>query len=124
VARFEVLVERVLDAQRVLAQLRASKPPRAGSGLLLEERTCRSTVLGRRDDLYELRFETGEEVRAVLERKRPYAVAAVHRAQPMPKRIVSATRRCMPAIRAPWPRPPPGCISMPYCWNDCAPRVC
>jgi len=66
--KVEVLVERVLDAQRVLAQLRASKPPRAGSGLLLEG-DVPVTVLGRHDDLYELRFETGEEVRAVLERK-------------------------------------------------------
>ncbi len=66
--KVEVLVERVLDTQRVLAQLRASKPPRAGSGLLLEG-DVRVTVLGRHDDLYELRFESGEDVRAVLERK-------------------------------------------------------
>ncbi len=66
--KIEVLVERVLDAQRVLAQLRASKPPRTGSGLLLEE-DVQVTVLDRHDDLYELRFETDEDVRAILERK-------------------------------------------------------
>ncbi len=65
--KVEVLVERVLDTRRVLAQLRASKPPRAGSGLMLEG-DVPVTVLGRRDDLYELRFETGDDVRAVLER--------------------------------------------------------
>lgn len=66
--KVEVLVERVLDDQRVLAQLRASKAPRAGSQLTLEEEV-RVTVLGRHDDLYEVRIEGGEAAHAVLARK-------------------------------------------------------
>ena len=33
--RVEILLERAIDARRVLAQLRASKPPRPGSGITL-----------------------------------------------------------------------------------------
>ncbi len=64
--RVEVLVERLLDDHRVLAHIRASRAPRPGIGLLLEN-TVSATVLARRDDLFELRFDTAEPVLAVLE---------------------------------------------------------
>jgi len=53
----EVLVERVLDERRALAQVRASKPPRAGRGLLLRG-GLEVEVLGRSDEFFELRFPT------------------------------------------------------------------
>ena len=65
--RIEVLVERVLDAQRLLAQVRASKPPRPGSSLLLEQ-TLPFTVIARHDDLYELHSADSTPVSALLER--------------------------------------------------------
>jgi S-adenosylmethionine:tRNA ribosyltransferase-isomerase len=52
----EVLVERVLDDRRALAHIRASKPPRAGGGLRLED-TLTVRVVGRQADLFELAYE-------------------------------------------------------------------
>ena len=57
----EVLVERVLDAHRALAHVRASKSPKAGGRLRLSG-GVEAEVLGRSDDLYELRFEGGPTV--------------------------------------------------------------
>ena len=54
----EVLVERVLDAHRALAQVRASKTPRTGSALLLGK-GVRAEVMGRHGEFFELRFEEG-----------------------------------------------------------------
>ncbi|HET6265497.1 MAG TPA: tRNA preQ1(34) S-adenosylmethionine ribosyltransferase-isomerase QueA [Usitatibacter sp.] len=54
----EVLVERVLDARRALAQVRASKPPKPGRTLLLGRGTV-AEVLGRQEEFYELRFDEG-----------------------------------------------------------------
>ena len=51
----EVLVERVLDHERALAQVRASKPPKAGGWMLLAG-LIEAQVLGRHGDLFELRF--------------------------------------------------------------------
>jgi S-adenosylmethionine:tRNA ribosyltransferase-isomerase len=59
----EVLIERVLDAHRALAQVRASKPPKAGRFLVLGA-GARAEVLGRRGEFFELRF--GEGVLDVL----------------------------------------------------------
>lgn len=63
----EVLVERVLDHERVLAQVRASKAPRAGSKLLLAQGAI-AEVLGRKDEFFELRFIECTDVFALLER--------------------------------------------------------
>jgi S-adenosylmethionine:tRNA ribosyltransferase-isomerase len=63
----EVLVERVLDHERVLAQVRASKAPRAGSRLLLAESTV-AEVLGRAGEFFELRFLDCIDVLTLLER--------------------------------------------------------
>ncbi|MEK6747859.1 MAG: tRNA preQ1(34) S-adenosylmethionine ribosyltransferase-isomerase QueA [Pseudomonadota bacterium] len=53
--RVEVLVERILDTQHVLAQMRASKPARPGRKLRLEDQLD-VTVVERRDGFFVLRF--------------------------------------------------------------------
>lgn len=50
--RIEILLDRILDAHHVLAHVRASKTPRAGSYLLINQ--FKLLVLAKRDDLYEL----------------------------------------------------------------------
>ena len=67
--RIEVLVERVLDHERVLAQVRASKSPRAGTRLLFAEDAA-AEVLGRQGEFFELRFVDCDDVLALLERAR------------------------------------------------------
>lgn len=64
--KVEVLVERVLDTQRVLAHVRASRAPKPGAQLLLEGGISAS-VLGREANLFELLFEGDEPVLALLE---------------------------------------------------------
>lgn len=63
--RVEVLVERLLDGHCVLAHVRASKSPSAGTGLLLED-AVEARVEGRDGDLFQLRFL--EPVLEALER--------------------------------------------------------
>jgi len=65
--RIEVLVERVLDAHRALAQVRASKPPKPGRRLDLEGGVT-AHVVGRQDEFYELEFESPQSVIELLER--------------------------------------------------------
>ncbi|MDP3036964.1 MAG: tRNA preQ1(34) S-adenosylmethionine ribosyltransferase-isomerase QueA [Rhodocyclaceae bacterium] len=60
----EVLVERMTAEDEVLAQVRASKPPRAGSWLRLEN-TFDAEVLGREGEFYHLRFHANEPGNAV-----------------------------------------------------------
>lgn len=64
--RVEVLVERILDNGIVLAQMRASKPTRSGSRILLEG-VISVVVTGRENDLYRLQFPAGMDVRTALE---------------------------------------------------------
>ena len=64
--QIEVLVERLLDARHVLAQVRASHAPQPGSQLLLAGRLP-VTVLGREGEFFHLRFDSEEEVSALLE---------------------------------------------------------
>ncbi len=54
--KVEMLVERVIDARRVLAHLRASRSPGVGSRLLIDDRV-EALVCGRCDDLFELELE-------------------------------------------------------------------
>lgn len=63
--RLEILVERLLDEQRVLAHVRASKSPRPGS-LIHVDGGGTAEMLARHDALFELRFD--EPVLALLER--------------------------------------------------------
>ena len=65
--RIELLVERLLDAHRALVHLRASKPPKPGSVLVLEG-GCPVTVLDRHEDLFEIRAESEQPLLALLER--------------------------------------------------------
>ncbi|MBC7656810.1 MAG: tRNA preQ1(34) S-adenosylmethionine ribosyltransferase-isomerase QueA [Frankiaceae bacterium] len=65
--RVEILLERVTGSHEARAQIRASKPPKANSLIVLDEGT-RVTVLGRDDSFYCLRFETGEALDVVLKR--------------------------------------------------------
>ncbi len=51
--RVEILVERLLEADRVLAHVRASKSPKAGSWIDIDG-GARARVVGRRDALFEL----------------------------------------------------------------------
>ena len=67
----EVLVERLLDGRRVLAQLRASKAPKPGSAILLLDdegrEAARVRVLGRHQDMFELEFPDDRPPLAVME---------------------------------------------------------
>ena len=65
--KVEVLIERVLDRSRALAQVRTSKTPRAGSRLLLAQGAV-AQVLGRAGEFFELNFLDCEDVFALLER--------------------------------------------------------
>ena len=65
--RIEVLVERILDTHRVLAQLRASKPPKPGQKLTLEGNVI-MTVQQREGEFYVLAFELDTPVTEILER--------------------------------------------------------
>jgi S-adenosylmethionine:tRNA ribosyltransferase-isomerase len=60
----EVLVERVSGDDEVLAQVRASKSPKPGSRLLLEE-AFEAEVLGREGEFYRLRFHAEAPTDAV-----------------------------------------------------------
>jgi len=55
----EVLVERMTAEDEVLAQVRASKPPKPGSWLRLED-AFDAEVLGRDSEFYRLRFHANE----------------------------------------------------------------
>ena len=54
--KIEVLIERVVEDNLALAQVRASKSPKPGSVLLLADGTVPVVVEGRRDFLFVLRF--------------------------------------------------------------------
>ena len=56
--KIEVLIERVVDDNLALAQVRASKSPKPGSLLLLADGAVPVVVEGRRDFLFVLRFPT------------------------------------------------------------------
>lgn len=65
--KVEVLLERILSEQEALAHVRASKPPRPGTRLLLEG-ALPAEMLGRRDELFHLRFDAADGLLAALER--------------------------------------------------------
>jgi S-adenosylmethionine:tRNA ribosyltransferase-isomerase len=78
--RIEVLVERVLAPDRALAQVRASKSPRAGSRLVLGGGAA-ATVLCRQGEFFELRFEACADIYTLLEQ---------HGSVPLPPYIAHA----------------------------------
>jgi S-adenosylmethionine:tRNA ribosyltransferase-isomerase len=63
--KLEILLERLLDSRRVLAHVRASKSPKAGSLIRLEG-GGEAQMLARHDGLFELAFS--EDVLPLLER--------------------------------------------------------
>src|SRR3990167_1384331 len=56
----EILVERVLNSERVLAQLRVSKPPRPGDFLQFPN-DVELEVMGRVRNFYELKYSGGDK---------------------------------------------------------------
>jgi S-adenosylmethionine:tRNA ribosyltransferase-isomerase len=64
--RIEVLIERVLNEHQVLGHLRASKSPGAGGRLILDG-GVEVEVLGRRDELFELKFLDPRPVFEILD---------------------------------------------------------
>jgi S-adenosylmethionine:tRNA ribosyltransferase-isomerase len=65
--RIEVMIERVLDQTRALAQVKASKTPKAGARLRLDG-GVEAEVLGRQGEFFELRFDIAEPLLDVLNR--------------------------------------------------------
>lgn len=65
--KVEVLVERLLNEQRFLAHIRASKAPKVGTELLLEQE-ARVRMVARHDSLFELEYLATEPVLSMLER--------------------------------------------------------
>jgi len=63
----EVLIERLVDEHRVLAQVRASKPPKTGQRIVLEGGVA-VRVSARREDFFELHFMSALPVMQILER--------------------------------------------------------
>ena len=64
--KVEVLIERVLDEHNVLAHVKASKSPKAGSKLFLEN-SVNATMLERVGDLFKLKFEGEQSAISLLE---------------------------------------------------------
>jgi S-adenosylmethionine:tRNA ribosyltransferase-isomerase len=64
--RVEILVERLLDGLEVLAQIRASKSPKPGTEIALDE-GIKATVLGRERNLFHLRFDGAGSALDILE---------------------------------------------------------
>jgi S-adenosylmethionine:tRNA ribosyltransferase-isomerase len=62
----EMLVERVLDTQTVMAHIRASRPPKAGARLKLAD-AFEAEVIGRDDDLFHVKFLGDAPVLDLLE---------------------------------------------------------
>ena len=65
--RVEVLIERVRDARHVLAQLRASKPPKPGQKMTLEGGIT-AVVQKREGEFYALEFDGAQPVADMLDR--------------------------------------------------------
>ena len=110
--KVEVMVERVLDDNRLLAHLRASKAPKAGAELILEnEIECR--MLGREQDLFVLGRSRApgwscSNATAIC-RCRPISSAAMR--APIESAIKPFTRVTRARLR----RRPRACISIPRC---------
>lgn len=64
--KVEVLIERILDEHRVLAHVRASKSPKIGTKLILEDKIS-TEMLGRQGELFELEFQSEQTVLQLLE---------------------------------------------------------
>lgn len=65
--RVEILVERVLEAGQLLAQIRASKPPRTGTGIQIDGAPGKLAVLGREDEFFRLQLDGAGDVYGLLQ---------------------------------------------------------
>lgn len=67
--QIEILVERILDDHKILAQVRASKTPKPGSllSVLFKADTAIFKVLGRKNELFELRCEDKRPALEIIE---------------------------------------------------------
>lgn len=66
--KLEVLVERMLDDKRILAHVRCSKSPKAGSQIFLgEQDEFKALMVERHGALFELEFQSDLNVLAILE---------------------------------------------------------
>jgi len=63
----EVMLERILEANRVLAQVRASKSPKSGSRMTLED-AVDVEVVAREGDLFLLQFPVEQDLYLILEK--------------------------------------------------------
>ncbi|MCW8864560.1 MAG: tRNA preQ1(34) S-adenosylmethionine ribosyltransferase-isomerase QueA [Colwellia sp.] len=64
--KIEVLVERLIDKNTVLAHIRASKSPKVGAELLLEGKAT-ATMVARHGALFELKFHGEQSVLSILD---------------------------------------------------------
>lgn len=64
--KIEVLVERVLDEQRILAHVRASKAPKPGTELIFADNIL-ATMQARHDSLFEIAFHDERPVLEILD---------------------------------------------------------
>jgi len=64
--KIEVLVERLLDDKRFLAHIRASKAPKVGTELLLENKV-KATMLARHGALFEVEVHSDDNILHILE---------------------------------------------------------
>jgi S-adenosylmethionine:tRNA ribosyltransferase-isomerase len=65
--KVEIMLERIRDEKTLLVQLRASKTPKPGTKLLLDERTS-FEVFGRNGDMFLLGYDGDEQITDVLNR--------------------------------------------------------
>ena len=64
--KIEVLVERLIDKNTVLAHIRASKSPKVGAELLLEGK-AKAIMVARHGALFELKFQGEQSVLSILD---------------------------------------------------------
>ena len=65
--KVEILIERIIEGDQVLAHVRASKSPRAGSSIKINDDT-EFVVVDRRNDLFRLVCKSSLPIREILER--------------------------------------------------------
>ncbi len=63
--KLEILIERLLDQRQCLAQMRASKSPKPGSVVLLEDGS-ELEIIGRQDGFFHLRTASGDLMRLLI----------------------------------------------------------
>ena len=110
--KLELLVERVLQDQEVVAHMKVSKKPPAGAVLAMHGGFT-ATLLGAGPTPTGRcsAFRFSDEPLRADGAARPCAAAALHRTRRHGRRRASATRPCSRRTPARWPRPRPPCIS-------------